>query len=79
MKSTKIILFSGFARNGKDQSATFLKEELEKSGKTVVIYHFADALKSVAIAIIITKKIAVINCAGIETSANTTNVAFEFR
>ena len=46
MKSTKIILFSGFARNGKDQSATFLKEELEKSGKTVVIYHFADALKS---------------------------------
>ena len=46
MKSTKIILFSGFARHGKDQSATFLKEELEKSGKTVLIYHFADALKS---------------------------------
>ena len=46
VKSTKIILFSGFARHGKDQSATFLKEELEKSGKTVLIYHFADALKS---------------------------------
>ena len=46
MKTTKIILFSGFARHGKDQSATFLKEELEKCGKTVLIYHFADALKS---------------------------------
>lgn len=46
VKSTKIILFSGFARNGKDQSAIFLKEELERSGKTVLIYHFADALKS---------------------------------
>ena len=46
MKTTKIILFSGFARHGKDQSATFLKEELEKYGKTVLIYHFADALKS---------------------------------
>ena len=46
MKTTKIILFSGFARHGKDQSATFLKEELKKYGKTVLIYHFADALKS---------------------------------
>lgn len=46
VKSTKIILFSGFARHGKDQSATFLKELLEQSGKTVLIYHFADALKS---------------------------------
>ena len=25
MKTTKIILFSGFARHGKDQSATFLR------------------------------------------------------
>ena len=47
MKSTKIILFSGCARHGKDQSATFLKEELERYGKAVLIYHFADALKSV--------------------------------
>lgn len=46
MLSSKIILFSGKARNGKDQSATFLKELLEQSGKTVLIYHFADALKS---------------------------------
>lgn len=46
MESTKIILFSGSARHGKDQSAIFLKEELEKNGKTVLIYHFADALKS---------------------------------
>ena len=29
VKSTKIILFSGSARHGKDQSATFLKEELD--------------------------------------------------
>lgn len=46
MYSSKIILFSGKARNGKDQSATFLKEFLEESGKTVLTYHFADALKS---------------------------------
>ena len=46
MYSSKIILFSGKARNGKDQSAIFLKEFLEESGKTVLTYHFADALKS---------------------------------
>lgn len=46
MKNTKVILFSGCARNGKDQSAEFLKELLEQSGKTVLVYHFADALKT---------------------------------
>ena len=46
MLSTKIILFSGKARNGKDQSAIFLKEFLEQSKKTVLTYHFADSLKS---------------------------------
>lgn len=46
MYSSKIVLFSGKARSGKDKSATFLKELLEQSGKTVLIYHFADVLKS---------------------------------
>lgn len=47
MQNTKIILFSGKARHGKDTAAAFLKEELESRGKTVMIYHFADILKMI--------------------------------
>lgn len=46
MESTKIILFSGLARAGKDTSANYLKEFLKERGKSVLIYHFADPLKS---------------------------------
>ena len=46
METTKVILFSGPARSGKDTSANFLKDFLEQNGKTVLIYHFADTLKT---------------------------------
>lgn len=45
MKNTKAILISAKARHGKDTTANILKEELIKSGKTVLICHFADYLK----------------------------------
>ena len=45
MQKTKIILFTGSARHGKDTSASFMKESLEAAGKSVIIYHFADPLK----------------------------------
>ena len=45
MQKTKIILFTGSARHGKDTSALFMKESLEAAGKNVIIYHFADPLK----------------------------------
>lgn len=41
----KVICISAHARHGKDQSAEFLKEIFEASGKTVLITHYADLLK----------------------------------
>lgn len=39
------ILISGKAGSGKDATAQFMKEELEKHGQRVLIIHFADAVK----------------------------------
>jgi hypothetical protein len=41
----KVVLISGKAKNGKDQSATILKELIEQDGKKVLILHYADLLK----------------------------------
>ena len=41
----KKILISGKAGAGKDQSAQFVQEELERRGYTCRIFHFADTLK----------------------------------
>lgn len=41
----KIILISGKARHGKDSLATFMKEDLERHNKKVLIAHYADLLK----------------------------------
>lgn len=41
----KVVLISGSAMAGKDQSATFLKEIMEQDGKKVLITHYADLLK----------------------------------
>lgn len=39
------IIISGKAGSGKDQTAQFMKEELEKHGKKVLIIHYGDAVK----------------------------------
>ena len=39
------IIISGKAGSGKDMTAQFMKEELEKNGKKVIVIHFADAVK----------------------------------
>lgn len=44
---TKVILISGKARHGKDTTAKFLKDELHKKGKSVLIAHFSDLIKYV--------------------------------
>lgn len=41
----KVILISGKAGHGKDTLAGFLKKEMEKDGKRVLITHYADLLK----------------------------------
>jgi len=41
----KIILFSGHAMNGKDTSASILKDIMEQDNKKVLICHYADLLK----------------------------------
>lgn len=41
----KIVLISGKARHGKDSLAAFMKEDLEKQNKKVLITHYADLLK----------------------------------
>ena len=41
----KIICISGKAQHGKDTSAIFMKEALERRGNRVLIAHFADTLK----------------------------------
>lgn len=41
----RIILISGYAQNGKDTSAGFMKEFLEARGERVQIMHYADDLK----------------------------------
>ena len=41
----KVVLISAKARNGKDQSAIYLKEILEEKGKRILIIHYADYLK----------------------------------
>lgn len=43
-----VITISGKAEHGKDSLATFIKEELETKGKTVLILHYADYLKFIA-------------------------------
>lgn len=45
----KIILISGKARHGKDSLATFMKEDLERYNKKVLIAHYADLLKFICI------------------------------
>lgn len=42
---TNTILISGKSGSGKDMFAHFMKEELEKHGKRVLIIHFGDAVK----------------------------------
>ena len=42
---TNTILISGKSGSGKDMLAQFMKEELEKHGKRVLIIHYADAVK----------------------------------
>ena len=39
------IVISGKSGSGKDKIALFMKEELAKRGKKVLIIHFADAVK----------------------------------
>ena len=39
------IIISGKAGNGKDMTAQFMKEALEKHGKRVLVIHFGDAVK----------------------------------
>ena len=39
------IIISGKAGSGKDQTAQFMKEELEKHGKKVLVIHYGDAVK----------------------------------
>ena len=41
----RIVLISGKARNGKDQTAQFIKEYLESVDKRVLVTHYADFLK----------------------------------
>jgi hypothetical protein len=41
----KVILISGKAQHGKDTTAGFLKEELERQGKRVLIAHYGDLVK----------------------------------
>lgn len=41
----KVICISGKARHGKDTSAQFFQEELERRGYNTIIVHFADLLK----------------------------------
>lgn len=41
----RTIMISGKSASGKDEFARFLKEKLEKRGKTVLIIHFGDAVK----------------------------------
>lgn len=43
-----IVTISGEARHGKDTFAGFLKTELEKKSKKVIIFHYADFLKYIA-------------------------------
>ena len=42
---TNTILISGKSGSGKDMMAQFMKEELEKKGKKVLIIHYGDAVK----------------------------------
>lgn len=42
---TKFICISGKAQNGKDTTAGFLREELERRGYSVLVTHYADLLK----------------------------------
>ena len=44
-KKPMVITISGKMGSGKDTVAKYLKEELEKSGQTVLITHYADLLK----------------------------------
>lgn len=41
----RTIIISGKAGSGKDMTAQFMKEELEKHGKKVLIIHYGDAVK----------------------------------
>ena len=44
----RIFLITGKAQHGKDTTAGFIKETLEKDGKRVLIVHYADLLKFIA-------------------------------
>ena len=43
----KVVLISGKARHGKDTTAAFLKEALERDGNRVLIAHYGDLVKYV--------------------------------
>lgn len=43
-----VVYISGKARAGKDTFATYLKECLERNGKKVLIFHYADLVKQTA-------------------------------
>ena len=45
----KIVLISGKARHGKDSLAAFVKEDLKKQNRKVLITHYADLLKFICI------------------------------
>lgn len=47
-KKPRILCLSGPARNGKDQSATYIAESLREQGYSVLVTHFADLLKFMA-------------------------------
>ena len=42
---TQFICIGGKAQNGKDTTASIMKEELESRGKKVLLTHYADLLK----------------------------------
>lgn len=44
----RILCLAGPARNGKDQSATYIAEALREQGHSVLVTHFADLLKFMA-------------------------------
>lgn len=41
----KVICISGKAQNGKDTTASFMKQTLEDKGQRVLIAHFGDLVK----------------------------------
>ena len=49
LKNVKVIIISGKARSGKDQVASYLKDDLERMGKKVINLQFSQYIKNYAI------------------------------